>query len=121
MTKILAAIAATFALALGGLALAAAPASADPCSVTTILGTPDRDTLRGTRCNDRIFGFGDRDRLIGARGHDALRGGRGDDRLNGIEAQGPATRDRLNGGRGFDRCVIDAVDVAVRCELIIRR
>lgn len=127
MRKTIFAVLATAALALGGLAFTAAPASAtdghdycpNPPFMNTILGTPGEDVLNGTFCDDRIVAFGSDDVLRGRGGEDRLRGGRGDDRLNGVESFGFPQADVLNGGRGFDTCVIDVFDVALRCENVI--
>jgi len=128
MRKIALSIMAAVALALGGLAMSAAPASAtqdhnycpSPPFMNTILGTPGEDVLNGTFCDDRIVAFGSDDVLRGKGGEDRLRGGRGNDRLNGVETLGFPQADVLNGGRGrADVCVIDFLDVALRCETVI--
>ena len=126
MKRVIFAVVAAAALMLGGLAMAPAANATDdhnycpdPPFMNTILGSPGEDVLNGTRCDDRIVAFGSNDVLRGKGGEDRLRGGRGADRLNGVETFGFAQADVLNGGRGFDTCVIDFLDIALRCENVI--
>jgi Ca2+-binding RTX toxin-like protein len=103
--------------AASGVAQAAVPEWC-PDNPNLILGTAGTDVLNGTLCDDAILGFGSDDVLRGRLGEDTLRGGRGNDRLNGVESLFPEF-DVLRGGPGVDVCVIDVLDLALSCEVVI--
>jgi Ca2+-binding RTX toxin-like protein len=63
----------------------------------TIVGTPQRDTLRGTPGDDVIVGLGRRDAIYGGEGNDVICGGPAADYIQG----GPGD-DRILGNRGQD-------------------
>jgi len=98
-------------------------------------GTASDDVKCGTNGNDVLSGLGGNDRLCGRGGNDAIRGGNGNDTLYGgpgrdvlLGGRGndkffarDRARDRIDGGPGFDRAVVDRVDVVKNVERISRR
>lgn len=82
-----------------------------------IIGTLGPDRLVGTPCEDIVLGLAGRDVLFGLGGFDILRGGPGRDWLRGVDGE----HDRLNGMGGRDRCVGDAIDTFVSCEVKVVR
>ena len=130
------AIATLAALAVAGVAIAAAPMSTGAkLTVTppayyvgtarsdTLYGTPDNDVLLGRAGNDTVYalpgndvadgGIGN-DRLYGGTGKDVVRGGAGNDRLFTRDGQ----RDVVNGGPGFDEAWVDRLDVVRSVERV---
>jgi hypothetical protein len=135
------------AAALATLAVLAATAHAAPLRGTALddrlTGTPARDDIRGGAGDDVLLGRGGADklhggagadtltgdggpdRLSGGAGPDALTGGTGADRLSGgpgrdlIRARNGG-RDRVDCGAGRDTAILDARDLAARCEVVRR-
>jgi len=133
--------------ALTTLAVLAATADAAPLRGTALddrlTGTPAADDIRGGAGDDVLSGRSGADRLQGGPGDDSISGMAGGDTISG----GPGTdtltgdggRDRLSGGAGRDlirarnggrdrvdcgagrdKAILDARDVAVRCEVVRR-
>lgn len=88
-------------------------------------GRSGADQLQGGPGDDSISGDGGLDRLSGGPGADILTGGAGADRLSGgagrdlIRARNGG-RDRVDCGAGRDTAILDARDLAVRCEAVRR-
>ena len=88
-------------------------------------GRGGADALQGGSGNDTLSGDAGPDRLSGGAGTDTLSGGPGADRLSGgpgrdlIRARNGG-RDRVDCGAGRDTAILDARDVAVRCEVVRR-
>ena len=98
-----------------GLGAGAAHAGPEP---NFIEGTVGVDWLVGSRHDDVIFARAGSDFLFGRRGDDILRGNRGNDVLRAFGPRGHSGRDILGGGSGFDRCIGDADDIFVNCEVV---
>lgn len=76
----------------------------------TVLGGDGVDVINGESGADVVDGGAQNDVLTGGSGDDTLDGGSGDDTL-----RGSAGLDDMDGGAGQNECVVDAVDVVVRC------
>ena len=74
-------------------------------TMTKVVGTEGRDSLRGSEAADHLVGLGGSDRLYGFGGNDTLEGGDGNDRLYGGDGD-----DILMGGSGDDRLYGDDGD-----------
>jgi hypothetical protein len=90
-----------------------------------LTGAAGADAIAGGPGRDTLSGAGGRDALSGGAGPDSLTGGAGADRLAGgagrdlIRARNGG-RDRVDCGAGRDTAILDARDVAVRCEVVRR-
>jgi Ca2+-binding RTX toxin-like protein len=110
----------------------------------TIRGSSASEQIIGLRGHDRLFGNGGQDCLLGGPGNDTLNGGPGNDTLTGglgndtlnpgagaDVINGGAGNDRINArdrvretircGTGVDNATVDRTDVAIGCEVTIRR
>jgi len=76
----------------------------------TVLGGDGVDVINGDTGADVVDGGAQNDVLTGGSGDDTLDGGSGDDTL-----RGSAGLDDMDGGAGQNECVVDAVDVVIRC------
>jgi hypothetical protein len=99
-----------------------------------IIGTSKGEYLAGGGHDDVIFGLGGNDTLLGGAGDDRIYGGPGNDVITGGSGAdhlygGPGSdtvyaadgeRDFVDCGPGKDRAVVDAVDVVVNCEVVVR-
>jgi hypothetical protein len=106
--------------------LVAPPATANieprSCEGDVLVGSTARDFLVGTDCDDLIWGRAGNDVLTGRDGADFLAGGLGNDVLrDAADDNAYGTFDVLRGGRGFDRCVGDAGDQFISCEIVFVR
>ena len=81
----------------------------------TIFGLGGNDTLLGGAGDDRIYGGSGRDVITGGSGADRLFGGRGSDTIFAADGE----RDIIDCGPGNDRAVVDSVDKAVNCEVVV--
>jgi Ca2+-binding RTX toxin-like protein len=98
-----------------------------------IVGTSKTEYLAGGGHDDTIFGLGGNDTLLGGAGDDVIYGGAGNDIITGGAGAdrlygGPGSdtiyavddeRDIIDCGPGNDRAVVDAVDKAVNCEVVV--
>ena len=90
-----------------------------------VLGRAGADRVTGGAGADTVDGEAGADVLAGGPGDDALTGGPGLDRLFGgpgrdlIRARNGG-RDRVDCGPGRDTAILDARDVALRCEVVRR-
>jgi hypothetical protein len=88
-------------------------------------GRGGADRLQGGPGDDSIFGMAGGDAISGGPGADTLTGDGGPDRLSGgagrdtIRARNGG-RDRVDCGAGRDTAILDARDLAVRCEVVRR-
>jgi len=110
----------------------------------TIRGSSASEQIIGLRGHDRLFGNGGQDCLLGGPGNDVLNGGPGNDTLTGglgndtlnpgagaDVINGGVGNDKINArdrvretircGTGVDTATVDRTDVAIGCEVTIRR
>ena len=103
--------------------------------VDRLLGLAGNDDLVGYAADDNLDGGDGSDRLLGGRGNDRLVGGRGDDALEGgigrdsyaagrgndVVRSRDGVREVVDCGTGVDTLIADRLDVAIRCERVLRR
>jgi hemolysin type calcium-binding protein/calcineurin-like phosphoesterase family protein len=91
-----------------------------------LIGGPGWDSAAGMAGNDVLIGDGGDDTLRGDAGRDHVYGGAGADLLDG-GGSGPdlirardGVQDRITCGSGNDTVFVDALDIALGCELVRR-
>jgi hypothetical protein len=112
---------------------AAVAATAPHVKGRVIVGTARGNYLAGGGHDDVVLGLAGNDTLLGGSGDDLLNGGRGNDVITGgsgadrmlggvgsdsIQAA-DGERDTIDCGAGADHAVVDAVDVAHNCEVVV--
>ena len=131
------AIATLAALAVAGVAIAAAPMSTGAKLTVTppayYVGTARSDTLYGTPDNDVLLGRAGNDTVYALPGNDVADGGIGNDRVYGGKDKRRSSvaalandrlftrdgrRDVVNGGPGFDEAWVDRLDVVRSVERV---